>query len=364
MRTRIKANVLDAISFPISGAKLENNIAVIGGVVTPDGIGTNTPAIIIDGDSAHLFPVGREFVITGGINAGSYVVTTPGGLFNDSSALPHIEGTTEIPVASVSSTSAGGTVSGYGIDSNTSHIKNLLNPLGLQDAATKDYVDDQIINNVLPLLKAVMPPGSVASWGGIGAAPNGWLLCDGTFKNPATYPELFDAIQFTYGEQVGFFAVPDLRGRFPLGKSNGSGGNKVNRANAQTLANVDGDEFITLMTNELPIHNHPGSYTNEKPNHTHTGSTAPNGAHSHKIHAAEFSVDVDPGPVINAYWARPTDPLVGGLLATEPSHTHPLINISYTPKHSHTLLINNTIGGGSSHSNMNPYLTVQYIIKI
>ncbi len=54
-------------------------------------------------------------------------------------------------------------------------------------------------------------------------AQSGWLRCDGTFYDPATYPALFAVIGYNYGEQAvtGFFAVPDYRGRVPMGDGTG-----------------------------------------------------------------------------------------------------------------------------------------------
>lgn len=55
------------------------------------------------------------------------------------------------------------------------------------------------------------------------SVPTGYLLCDGSEVLVKTYKQLFDAIGYSYRNQtlllgVGTFALPDLRGRFPLGK--------------------------------------------------------------------------------------------------------------------------------------------------
>lgn len=47
---------------------------------------------------------------------------------------------------------------------------------------------------------------------------SGWLPCDGKTYLASEYPELFDLIGFTYGGNgSNSFAVPDLRGKSPLG---------------------------------------------------------------------------------------------------------------------------------------------------
>jgi microcystin-dependent protein len=62
--------------------------------------------------------------------------------------------------------------------------------------------------------------GSIVAYGGT-SVPTGWLLCDGTAISRATYRTLFDAISTAFGTGDGSttFNVPDLRGRFPLGKA-------------------------------------------------------------------------------------------------------------------------------------------------
>lgn len=51
-------------------------------------------------------------------------------------------------------------------------------------------------------------------------APAGWLLCDGSILNVSEYPELADVLGSKYGGNgTTTFAVPDMRGRFPLGSN-------------------------------------------------------------------------------------------------------------------------------------------------
>lgn len=49
-------------------------------------------------------------------------------------------------------------------------------------------------------------------------APRGWALCDGRLLSVEEYPVLFALIGSTYGgDGIATFAVPDLRGRLPVG---------------------------------------------------------------------------------------------------------------------------------------------------
>lgn len=96
----------------------------------------------------------------------------------------------------------------------------------------------------------VAPTGSVVSYAAA-AAPSGWLLCDGTIYNIATYPTLGALLGSTWGGNgTTTFAVPDSRGRSPLGSGTGSG------LTARTLAQTGGEELHVLSTGELATHAH------------------------------------------------------------------------------------------------------------
>lgn len=107
----------------------------------------------------------------------------------------------------------------------------------------------------------VMPAGSVTAYAG-GVAPTGWLFCDGSGQLTATYPALFAAIGYTYGGGGASFNLPDLRGRVPAGRDN-MGGNSAGRITnggsgivGTTLGAAGGQESVTLTINQIPSHNH------------------------------------------------------------------------------------------------------------
>ena len=56
-------------------------------------------------------------------------------------------------------------------------------------------------------------------------APTGWLVCDGALVSRTTYVDLFAAISTAYGtgDDATTFALPDLRGRVPIGAGEGIG---------------------------------------------------------------------------------------------------------------------------------------------
>jgi microcystin-dependent protein len=82
-------------------------------------------------------------------------------------------------------------------------------------------------------------------------APVGWQLCDGTLLPISQNDALFALIGTTYGgDGQTTFAVPDLRGRAPLGQGNSRTGTPY------VLGQQAGTESVTLTINELPAHSH------------------------------------------------------------------------------------------------------------
>lgn len=75
------------------------------------------------------------------------------------------------------------------------------------------------------LQAASHPAGSILMYGG-GAAPNGWLLCQGQAVSRSLYTELFAVIGTIYGAGDGSttFNVPNLENRFPSAPGFGTRG--------------------------------------------------------------------------------------------------------------------------------------------
>lgn len=141
-----------------------------------------------------------------------------------------------------------------------------------------------------------VPIGAILPFAGT-AVPFGYLLCDGGEVERLKYPDLFDVIANTYGSaSIGFdtFKLPDLRGRFPLGKDNMDNGEQVPDASGAFKeaggGNIDrvpgtaadneggsgGQSSNTLSTTNLPDHEHDmqGS-TGEQYYATRTDTAAP-----------------------------------------------------------------------------------------
>jgi len=113
-----------------------------------------------------------------------------------------------------------------------------------------------IVNTDVPVglgyVYSSVPVGTIAMYGG-SSAPAGWVICDGSAVARSDYSQLFTAIGTTYGAGNGSttFNVPDLRGRAPIGSGTGSG------LTARTLGSTGGSESVTLSAAQIPAHSHP-----------------------------------------------------------------------------------------------------------
>ena len=82
-------------------------------------------------------------------------------------------------------------------------------------------------------------------------APRFSAFCDGQILAINTNTALFALLGTTYGGNgTTNFALPDLRGRVPMGAGSGPG------LTTRTLGERGGSETITLTVNQLPSHTH------------------------------------------------------------------------------------------------------------
>lgn len=182
-----------------------------------------------------------------------------------------------------------------------------------------------------------MPAGSIIAWGKA-TVPQNWLLCDGSVISRTTYASLFAAIGTTYGAGNGTttFQLPDLRGRVPVGKNGGSFG---------SLGASGGEETVTLTAAQSgsPSHTHPFS-----------GSTNTTGAHTHVLSGSNGgSVNLGPSVTSNSNgdfgYVLP-----GGRANSAGDHSHTF---------SGTTAGSTATNASASHTNVQPYQVVNYIIK-
>lgn len=108
----------------------------------------------------------------------------------------------------------------------------------------------EVINNYRPSAGDIPYVAELGLFA-FGFAPQGWALCAGQILAIATNQALFSLLGTYYGGNgVTTFALPDLRGRSPLGAGQGPG--LSNYAQGTAL----GTEAVTLATSQLPPHSH------------------------------------------------------------------------------------------------------------
>lgn len=158
--------------------------------------------------------------------------------------------------------------------------------------------------------------GEIRMFGG-NFAPMGWLFCNGDILSISDYETLFMLIGTTYGgDGQTNFALPDLRGRLPIHQGQGQG-----QALGFTLGQLGGAETVSLVDNQIPVHTHALMASSTPANSTQGSNNLIGQADNIRV----YSTDV------------PTVPMAPTAIAS--------------------------VGSGQAHSNMQPYLCVNFIIS-
>jgi len=105
--------------------------------------------------------------------------------------------------------------------------------------------------------------------------PRGYAFCDGRLLSIAQYTALFSLLGNQFGgDGKSTFALPDLRGRVPIGAGQGPGLRNYSQAVP------GGNEAVTLTAQQMPAHVHElkatnGAATLSDPNGALLGRTPP-----------------------------------------------------------------------------------------
>ena len=92
---------------------------------------------------------------------------------------------------------------------------------------------------------------------GFDFAPRSYATCQGQILSIAQNTALFSLLGTTYGGNgQTTFALPDLRGRMPIGQGTGPG------LPSYTMGELSGSTTATLLTSNMPIHNHDATGIN------------------------------------------------------------------------------------------------------
>jgi|SRR6185503_4916822 len=158
--------------------------------------------------------------------------------------------------------------------------------------------------------------GEIRMWAGSGnTAPNGFAFCNGQLLTVAQNMALFSLIGTTYGgDGVNNFALPDLRGRVAVGEGGG-----------HTVGEAGGEQGHTLTINELPQHQHQLMASN-----TQGDSVIATG---HVLAVSQGLIYLNPNQV---------SPTLVTLDAGSVTNA----------------------GGSQAHNNMQPFLTIAFIIAL
>ena len=170
-------------------------------------------------------------------------------------------------------------------------------------------------------------------------APRGWALCEGQLLPIAQYTALFSLIGTIYGgDGRTTFALPDLRGRVPVSQGRGPGLSDYN------IGSRGGTEQVTLSITQIPSHNH-------------------------------LIAGGGDGAKLSTERAVRKTPIAGDIPAvtTTKSGLADVEVKSFGPENANSVnagtassgggTIGNT-GGNMGHTNVQPFLTVSYIIAL
>jgi microcystin-dependent protein len=148
----------------------------------------------------------------------------------------------------------------------------------------------------------------------------GWALCQGQILPISQYAALFSLLGTYYGGNgTSNFGLPNLQGSVPMAAGQGSG------LSLRTLGETGGSPTHTLLLSEMPAHNH-----------TILAATAAKSGQA-------------ASPAANTCWGsgQSGDKIYG------PAGTTLMSPTGLT-----------TAGGSLPHNNMQPYLTLNYIIAL
>jgi microcystin-dependent protein len=151
-------------------------------------------------------------------------------------------------------------------------------------------------------------------------APRGWAQCNGQLLPISQNTALFSLLGTVYGgDGKSTFALPNLQGSSPLGQGQGAG------LSLYDLGQQGGSQFVTLLESEIPVHTHTlrGNFNQGDVND-------PSPARVLAKASTGFLYQSTTTTNLNAMWVQ----------ALSPS------------------------GGSLPHNNMQPYLTVTFILAM
>lgn len=155
-------------------------------------------------------------------------------------------------------------------------------------------------------------------------APTGWAFCNGQLLPVSQNTALFSIIGTFYGGNgTSTFALPDLQGDVPMQTGQGQG------LSLRQLGERSGVESVTLLQSEIPAHTHAMMARGAAGTTTDPQGASP--ANMSWVAGAAFGA-------VRGYSTQPPNTQMSATLAIA--------------------------GGGLPHTNMQPYLTLNFCIAL
>lgn len=150
---------------------------------------------------------------------------------------------------------------------------------------------------------------------GFNFAPRGWAFCNGQLLPISQNTALFALLGIIYGgDGRTTFALPNLQGHSPMHPGQGPG------LSLRDIGETTGTSTVSLISSELPSHTHQARASSDDAN-----STSP----------------------INSAWG------LGAVAQYRPDNDTSMNANALAP-----------VGGNQPHNNMQPYLTVNFVIAL
>lgn len=264
------------------------------------------------------------------------------------------------------------------------------------------------------------PAGAIIQYGGT-AEPQGWLMCDGREVSRTTYARLFASLggvsSYPYGLGNGSttFNLPNLKGKVAVGRDSAD-------TSFDGLGETGGAKTVTLTAAQsgLPAHGHTftgsgGTTAGNNRGHSHanslSGNTAASSTHRHSgpahQHSQAFPIHPSGGggsggpqpytpwntavygfgdyltypnrgyfPVtgegssVAGYAYLTSSSGTGNTGTPSATTTVSISNAGESQNHTHTFTPSGTVGdndaaaASEAHNNLQPYIVVNYLIKV
>lgn len=148
-------------------------------------------------------------------------------------------------------------------------------------------------------------------------APRGWLLCDGSLLSISDNQVLYTLLGTTYGgDGQTSFALPDLRGRVPVGQGTSRLGTTY------VMGQQAGSETVSLTINQLPSHSHTPLASSSATTTSPEGAVWGTGDTVEYVAMGTSNVSMNPGSVSGVGGGQPHNNMmpflpIGFIIATE-----------------------------------------------